>query len=154
MKKVLISLLSLTSVMILGSCGHQAAPEASSSKEASSSSASSEATSEVVSSAESSAESVSSSSASIADHPVTVNFYVDYNAYSESIRNIYHTENVDLGDKLVAPTTPEAPFTDFPNFLGWSTKTLIEDPADLWDFDNDVVYTKDSTLVIYGIWGA
>ena len=83
---------------------------------------------------------------------VTVNFYADYNTYSESIRNIYVTQKVTNGDKLEKPADPEAPFTDFPTFLGWSTRPLIEDTNLLWDFDKNIVNIKGSTLIMYGIW--
>ena len=86
---------------------------------------------------------------------MTVNFYLDYNTYSESTRNIYATQTVTNGSKLEKPANPtEAPFEDFPTFLGWSTHPLIEDPDMLWDFEKDIVNTKNTGLTMYGIWDA
>ncbi len=85
---------------------------------------------------------------------VTVDFYVDYNTYTANVRDTYDTQIIKNGDKLTKPATPDAPFKDFPNFLGWSTFALIEDPDLLWDFDNDIVNIEDTELIIFGIWGA
>ena len=141
------TILMLASIGMLASCGTPA-PASSASAPASSE--------PPISIPDSSAvPSEPSSSTPATTQKVTVDFYLDYNTYTESIRNIYASQTVQNGEKLTKPADPEeAPFTDFPTFLGWSTHPLIEDPDMLWDFDKDVVDTKNSSLVMYGIWEA
>ena len=89
------------------------------------------------------------------DGKITVNFYVDYNQVNAN--EIYHTEKVKNGSKLKKPNDPgETNFAEFPVFLGWSKKGVIDNKEDLWDFSVDRVDVKEGvkTLNIYGIWVA
>ena len=83
---------------------------------------------------------------------ISVTFYVDYNDVTAT--GVFATQVVKNGDKITNPGTPsEAPFEEFPNFLGWSAKEIIDDDADLWDFANDIVSVSiGNKLSIYGIW--
>ena len=86
---------------------------------------------------------------------VTVNFYLDYN---DSLVNgkRYHRCVVQAGSLITdKPATPtSAPQEEFPVFIGWSKKEIINDLEDLWDFDKDVVPSSSKILNIYGIWAA
>lgn len=86
------------------------------------------------------------------DGKIEVNFYADYNQLSA--KNPCHTVRVKNGSKLTAPSTPEAPMPEFPVFLGWSYKEIINDKKDLWNFSTDVVQTDEPTYNIFGIWVA
>ena len=85
---------------------------------------------------------------------MTVTFYADYN--QKIIKNIYYECTVQNGelinDKPNKPT--EAPFPEFPNFKGWSSKEIIDDDKDLWDFSTDKVISKTSSFELFGIWVA
>lgn len=84
---------------------------------------------------------------------IAVNFYLDFNKVNE--KEVYYTVNVKKGDKLTAPTTPtQAPLPEFPVFLGWSKKEIVDDKKDLWNFSTDTVDTNESVFNIYGIWVA
>lgn len=85
---------------------------------------------------------------------VTCNFYIDFNHYNHKTR--YYTVVVQNGELItVPPETPtEPPYEEFPVFKGWSTKEIIEDDADIWDFSTDKVESYYSTLSFYGIWVA
>ena len=87
------------------------------------------------------------------DGKITVNFYLDYNQVSA--KNVYTTQSIDNGAKLTKPTDPtSAPLPEFPVFLGWSYKEIIDNKADLWDFSTDKVQTDEPTFSLYGIWVA
>ena len=59
------------------------------------------------------------------------------------------------GSKLEAPATPtKAPMPEFPVFLGWSYKEIINDKKDLWDFSKDTVQTDETSFNLFGIWVA
>lgn len=85
---------------------------------------------------------------------VTVDFYIDYNTYTADVRHPYQTQVIKNGEKLTKPEDPEAPFSDFPVFLGWAPFALIEDPDLLWDFDKDIVNIKGDEMLMFGIWDA
>lgn len=85
---------------------------------------------------------------------VTCNFYIDFNHYNHKTR---YFQTIVMNDNLieeVPPTPTEAPFEEFPVFLGWSTKEIVEDPSDIWNFATDKVESYYSTLSFYGIWVA
>ena len=85
---------------------------------------------------------------------VTVNFFLDYNDVSVTGR--YYRCQVNAGSLITdvppKPTTP--PMPEFPTFLGWSKKEVINDSKDLWDFSKDIVPSKSTVLNLYGIWVA
>ena len=85
---------------------------------------------------------------------VRVFFYVDF-TQPDTGECLEH-QDVLPGAKIKAPVTPYAPFQEFPNFLGWSYKELINSKSDLWNFDTDVIQVEEgvNTYNIYGIWGA
>ena len=87
------------------------------------------------------------------DGYVTVNFYLDYN--KEAAGEIYETQKVKNGSKVTEPTKPtEAPFPEFPNFLGWSEKEIIDNKSDLWNFSKNKIKTNYSEFSLFGIWVA
>ena len=84
---------------------------------------------------------------------ITVKFYLDYNQVAAG--EIYDTQYVKNGSKVKEPTKPtESPFPEFPVFLGWSKKEVIDDKKDLWNFSKDKVKTDIDEFPIYGIWVA
>ena len=84
-------------------------------------------------------------------HMVTVNYYIDYNSLDSE--TVYHTETVKNGSKLTKPNDPTiAPFPEFPYFLGWSAKEIIDDNSDLWNFSTDIVNTDEDVFNLFGIW--
>ena len=85
---------------------------------------------------------------------ITVNYYLDYNQLAAKV--IYYTEEVQNGSKLTKPGDPsKGNFPEFPVFKGWSTKEVIDNVSDLWDFDKDVVsVTSGKTFNLFGIWVA
>ena len=87
------------------------------------------------------------------DGKIQINFYVDYNQLNS--KNVYHTYRVANGSKLTKPADPtEAPMPEFPVFLGWSYKEIIDNKADLWDFSKDTVQTIEPSFSLFGIWVA
>ncbi len=87
------------------------------------------------------------------DGKIQINFYVDYNQLN--IKNVYHTYRVKNGSKLTKPADPtEAPMPEFPVFLGWSYKEIIDNKNDLWDFSKDTVQTEEPKFNLFGIWVA
>lgn len=87
---------------------------------------------------------------------VTVNFYLDFNQKPAKI--IYYTEKVSFGSKITKPADPASPIDPaYPVFKGWSTKEIIDDEKDLFDFntkltEDNVSYTK--IFEVFGIWVA
>ena len=98
------------------------------------------------------------------DNKITVNFYIDYNAANankeftiggKNSLEVWATQKVDKGAKVSKPADPtEAPLPEFPVFLGWSYKEVIDRKEDLWNFDTDTVNTETKTFSIFGIWVA
>ena len=91
------------------------------------------------------------------DDRITVKFYLDYNQLA--VDNIYYQYKVENHKKLNAPDVPskdQAPLPEFPVFKGWSTKQLIDDEKDLWDFSKDVMEVQDGVdqFRLYGFWAA
>lgn len=86
-----------------------------------------------------------------ADGKVQVDFYIDFNQWNA--KETYYSVRVANGSKLTAPATPtKAPMPEFPVFLGWSKKEVIDNKEDLWDFSTDVVETTTQTFNLFGIW--
>ena len=84
---------------------------------------------------------------------IVVNFYLDFNQVDAG--NIYETKTVKNGSTVEAPTTPtsaQAPMPEFPVFLGWSKKEIIDDKKDLWNFETDKIETFGTKYSLYGIW--
>lgn len=91
----------------------------------------------------------------IDDDTITIKFYLDYNQVS--IDNVYETYQVKNGSLLTEPARPtssDAPLPEYPSFVGWSQKQIIDSTDDLWDFAVDKVNmpTGVKTLRIYGFW--
>ena len=87
------------------------------------------------------------------DGKIQINYYLDYNQINT--KNTYYTTRVVNGSKLKAPKTPkteDAPLPEFPVFLGWSRKEIIDDKKDLWNFSTDVVDTNEPEFNLFGIW--
>ena len=86
------------------------------------------------------------------DGKIQINFYADYNQIEA--KNVYHTYRIENGSLLTKPADPTAPLPEFPVFLGWSSKEIIDNKADLWDFSTDKVQTDEPTFNLFGIWVA
>ena len=87
------------------------------------------------------------------DGKIQINYYLDYNQINT--KNTYYTTRVKNGSKLKEPTKPkskDAPLPEFPVFLGWSRKEIIDDKKDLWNFSTDVVNTEETEFNLFGIW--
>ena len=85
------------------------------------------------------------------DGKIQVNFYIDYNQWNA--KETYYSVRVKNGSKLKAPDNPtKAPMPEFPVFLGWSKKEVIDNKEDLWNFSTDVVDTTSQTFNLFGIW--
>ena len=95
-----------------------------------------------------------SSSESIIEKKVTVNFYLDYNHVSND--QIIFTTQIDNGGLITEkPANPtEAPYPEFPVFKGWSKREIIDDVNDLWNFEADIVVANSGVFSLYGIWVA
>lgn len=82
-----------------------------------------------------------------------VAFYLDFTCH-----DVYHSYTTTTDVLLTPPDTPtNAMATDpaFPNFLGWSSHTIIDNEEDLWDFETDMILSGERTyLYLYGIWTA
>ena len=85
---------------------------------------------------------------------IKVYFYLDYN--QKPIGNVYHTCKVEKGGLITdIPDDPTEPlYPEFPRFLGWSTKDLIMNEDDLWDFTVDRVNVKTNSIDLFGFWAA
>lgn len=83
---------------------------------------------------------------------VDVVYYPDFNhAEKEDILLTTKVKNNNLiTEKPANPTTPLYP--EYPNFLGWSHKPVIDSLDDLWDFSKPL-QSKYDTFEMYGIWG-
>lgn len=89
------------------------------------------------------------------DKCVEVRFYIDYNNIDKNkpYAKFNWYQNVPLigAEELPAnPTTSMDPA--FPNFVGWSTHTIIDSKDDLWEMAKDFVDGTQYTLTLYGIW--
>lgn len=85
--------------------------------------------------------------------PMLVNFYSDYNHVDES-KPYYTYRWYDTVPLEEIPPTPECPTPGYPVFLGWSKKPIIDDKADLWNFETDAAPLGTYYLALYGIWVA
>ena len=84
---------------------------------------------------------------------VTVNFYIDFNQVDSG--ETYYTVTIGQGERVNAPDKPtEAPFEEFPVFIGWSDKEIVNSTNDLWDFNKNTITSKTGTCALYGIWVA
>ena len=85
---------------------------------------------------------------------IRVFFYVDFN--QPNTGECLEHQDVLPDSLITAPVTPYAVSEDFPVFLGWSAKEVINDKKDLWNFSSDKVNTEngENTFSIYGIWVA
>ena len=85
---------------------------------------------------------------------LTIYFYVDYN--NVDIDNPYATlewyTDVPLGTENMPAAPTSIPDPAFPVFKGWSDHTIIDDLADLWNFETGVVPVGTFVYVMYGIW--
>ena len=83
---------------------------------------------------------------------VRVTFYIDFNQASSD--EYYDRKDIAIGTTVAEPTRPtEAPFPQFPNFVGWSTKEIIKDKDDLWNFSTTITPEEGAnTFSLYGIW--
>lgn len=91
------------------------------------------------------------------DGKITIKFYLDYNQIM--VDNCYATYKVDNNSKLTEPTRPtsaDAPLPEFPVFKGWSKKQIVDNDADIWNFETDVVNLESGykTFRLYGYWVA
>ena len=144
MKKLLCTLLCLTSMLFVSSCKKN--------KPTSESETGSE--SGQVESSEIESESSEESLSIIDGLPVTVYFFHDYNhANTKDALLTVQSKNGELIGEHPADLT-ESYYEEFPVFKGWSQKEIIDSEDDLWDFEHDIVQSYTSVLRIYGIWVA
>ena len=88
---------------------------------------------------------------------ISVKFYLDFNALATN--EIYEEVLIYNNSKLKEPKRPtaeQAPLPEFPVFKGWSTKEIIDDDSDLWNFTTDKVSVDDGTTEfrLYGFWAS
>ena len=88
---------------------------------------------------------------------ISVKFYLDFNALATN--EIYEEVLVFNNSKLKEPKRPtaeQAPLPEFPVFKGWSTKEVIDDDKDLWNFTTDTVNVDSGTTEfrLYGFWAS
>ena len=88
---------------------------------------------------------------------ITVKFYLDFNALA--MDEVYEEYLVYNNSKLKEPTKPtaeQAPLPEFPVFKGWSTKEIIDDDSDLWNFTTDKVNVDNGVTEfrLYGFWAS
>ena len=88
---------------------------------------------------------------------ITVKYYLDFNALA--MNDIYEEVLVFNNSKLKEPKRPtaeQAPLPEFPVFKGWSTKEVIDDDSDLWNFATDKVNVDSGTTEfrLYGFWAS
>ena len=133
MKRVLFSLLVLSSIALTGCIEPSGTSDSNQSSQTTSQ---------------------TSSSTSIVERKVTVNFYLDYNQVLAG--NVYFTTQVDNGSLITEkPANPtESNYPEFPVFKGWSNKEIIDNLDDLWNFDVDIVIGNSGTFNLFGIWVA
>lgn len=87
------------------------------------------------------------------DGKITVNFYLDYNQITAG--EIYYTYRIENNSKLTKPADPtEGKYPEFTVFKGWSSKELIYNMDELWNFDTDVMNVKEGyrTFNMFGQW--
>ena len=90
-----------------------------------------------------------SSGSSTSINYAVVTFYIDYNNIDPE--HPYAVVNATWGSAITAPSTPTAPDPAFPTFLGWSERTVVDDPKYLYDLSKPVA-NKTYTITLYGIW--
>lgn len=95
----------------------------------------------------------------VGEPDVTIYFFIDFNNVdiddttgTKLISKIDWYSEKPIREDLIPANPSVAPDKAFPNFLGWSTHTIIDDPNDLWDFAKDVVPYGTYVLRLYGIW--
>ena len=94
------------------------------------------------------------------DKVVLVRFFIDYNnvdpkdtTKTKMLAEFMWYQNVPLKNAPELPSNPTVAMDPaFPYFVGWSTHTLIDSKADLWNMDTDCVDGTVYTLTLYGIW--
>ncbi len=89
------------------------------------------------------------------DGKIEVIFYQDYNQIR--IKEVYTSYRVENHTKLTKPADPtESNYPEFPVFIGWSRKEIVDNTEDLWDFENDTLDVKDNVkeFVLFGQWVA
>ena len=92
-------------------------------------------------------------------YDVTISFFVDYNNIDTTDTTgtkllakfrWYNDQPLSGSGKVPAnPTTAMDPA--FPYFIGWSSHTIIDSKADLWDMEKDVT-GNTPYMYLYGIW--
>lgn len=87
------------------------------------------------------------------DGKIEVTFYQDYNQIR--IKEVYTSYRVKNHTKLKKPDDPkESYYPDFPVFIGWSTKEIVDSKEDLWNFDKDKLDVADNVkeFTLFGQW--
>ena len=147
MKKLICTILCLTSMLFVSSCKKSNKPTPSDSEPGTTESSPAE-------SGGNESEEEEESQTIIDGMPVTVYFFHDYNhANAKDALLTVQSKNGELISEHPNDLT-ESYYEEFPVFKGWSKKEIIDSEDDLWDFEHDVVQSYTSTLRIYGIWVA
>lgn len=93
------------------------------------------------------------------DKECTVFFFIDYNNIDESdttgtklLASFKWYGDRPLSESGLVPQDPTTPLDPaFPYFIGWSSHTVIDSKADLWNMTNDVI-GNGYYFYLYGIW--
>ena len=94
---------------------------------------------------------------------VTIYFFIDYNNIDENdetgtklIKSFPWYGDRPIQESGLVPADPTVALDPaFPNFIGWSAHTIIDQKSDLWVMDKDTVYDRAGNtdyLFLYGIW--
>ena len=105
---------------------------------------------------------------------INVYFFIDYNNVDPSGNDVTCypllakfkwyadrplSESEEAVSQVLSKFTVGDPATDakaldpaFPHFIGWSSHTIIDDDADLWNMEKDVIGPSLSFIYFYGIW--
>lgn len=141
MKKLL---LLAPALLLIAACAPTPSSEPSSSSSTPSSTPSSEPSSSTPSSSE--------EDSMFAKDKVKVYFFesgVKYDRY-----NPYHLVEVEVGSKITDPGIPASTDPAFNVFVGWSSKPIVMDDSELWNFQEDSLpnYVPGGEYYLYGQW--
>ena len=94
------------------------------------------------------------------DKIINVFFFLDYNSVDEEdttgtrlLANFMWYPDRPVGQSGLVPATPTtAPTSDFPHFIGWSNKAIIDSASELIDVETYVTGDLKDFAYIFGIW--
>ena len=91
---------------------------------------------------------------------INVFFFIDYNNVDEAdttgkrlLANFLWYPDRPIGQSGLVPSDPTvAPTSDFPYFIGWSTRAIIDSRDLLIDVDTFTLGSSRNYIYIFGIW--